>query len=124
MKIEERVRKIRDDQPGKMSQTDFGKLIGVSRDVINNIENGRVVPSDAMLRLIAVTYRVNLDWLQTGEGDPYVMADTVEQAVDRFMAGADDFQKNTFKAFAEMGDDQWRWLKALVDKIAGNEKSG
>lgn len=54
------------------SQTAFGKKLGVSRDVINNIENDRVPLKPAFAKLIASTYHADYDWLMTGEGDMFV----------------------------------------------------
>ena len=115
-----RIKRIRVDS-GE-TQTTFAEKLGITRSAVQKLESGENNPSDALVKLIAVTYHVNYDWLLTGEGDQYVEADTVEQAVDRFMANASEFQRNTFKALAGMGDDQWIWLEKLVDSIAGQKK--
>lgn len=55
----------------KLSQREFGEKLGVSRDVISNIEYGRVQPKELLLRHICQLYRVNEHWLQTGEGEMF-----------------------------------------------------
>lgn len=52
----------------KLSQREFGERLGVSRDVISNIEYNRVPPKELLLRHICELYNVNEDWLKTGEG--------------------------------------------------------
>lgn len=52
----------------QLSQREFGEKLGVSRDVISNIEYGRVAPKELLLRHIAELYGVNDAWLRTGEG--------------------------------------------------------
>lgn len=64
--INERIKKIRAWEG--LSQTAFGQKIGVSRDVINNLELGRVEPKDSIIKLICFTYHVNEEWLRTGQG--------------------------------------------------------
>lgn len=55
----------------KLSQREFGEALGVSRDVISNIEYGRVKPKDLLLRHICQQYKVNIHWLETGKGDMF-----------------------------------------------------
>ena len=55
----------------KLSQREFGEKLGVSRDVISNIEYGRVQPKELLLRHICQLYRVNHRWLEAGEGEMF-----------------------------------------------------
>lgn len=55
----------------KYSQTAFGEEIGVSRDVINNLEQGRVTPSDLIINMICAKFGVDEHWLRTGEGEMF-----------------------------------------------------
>jgi len=54
-----------------LSQTDFGKKLGVSRDVINNIENNRVPLKPTIAKLICSEFQVDPHWLETGEGEKF-----------------------------------------------------
>lgn len=56
----------------KLSQREFGEKLGVSRDVISNIEYDRVRPKELLLRHICQLYRVNEEWLKTGEGEMFL----------------------------------------------------
>ena len=49
----------------KLSQREFGERLGVSRDVISNLEYDRVQPKELLLRHICQLYGVNEHWLQT-----------------------------------------------------------
>lgn len=55
----------------RLSQREFGEKLGVSRDVISNIEYERVQPKELLLRHMCELYNVNEHWLQTGEGDMF-----------------------------------------------------
>lgn len=67
--ITERVKKIRQDN--HLSQTEFGEKLGVTRNVINNIELNRNKTSvpDNIIKLICLTFSINEDWLRTGKGE-------------------------------------------------------
>ncbi len=56
----------------KMSQAEFGKRLGVSRDVIGNIEYGRVKPKEIFIDHMCTVLGINKDWLTAGNGDMFV----------------------------------------------------
>lgn len=74
--MNERVREARNALG--LSQTEFGARIGVSIDVIKNIENNRTNPSNLLLNHMCEIHHVNREWLETGEGEMF--APTAEQA--------------------------------------------
>lgn len=69
MSVSKRIREIR--KKLNLNQTEFGEKIGVTRNVIKNIEldtlkNG--IP-DNIIKLIAVTFNYNEDWIRNGKGN-------------------------------------------------------
>lgn len=69
MDLNERIRKVRKN--AKLSQTEFGKKLGVSRSVIANIEldlNKTGVP-DNIIKLICYSFKINEEWLLYGKGE-------------------------------------------------------
>lgn len=83
MTVGERVKFIREDLG--LSQAGLGSTMGVSRDVINNIERDRVKNPDTILRLFCKTHRVSYLFITEGFGDPYIgvpsiiMDDVIEE---------------------------------------------
>ena len=73
-----------------LTQKDFGAALGVSRDVVANLEAGRVPVKDPFLKLLCSTYNVNEDWLRNGTGGPDAMFnapaldDLVEQLAQQY----------------------------------------
>ena len=61
-----RIKTIRETL--NLSQREFGEKLGVSRDVISNIEHGRVQPKELFLNHICKLYNINETWLKTGIG--------------------------------------------------------
>lgn len=64
MGLDDRIKAVREAL--KLSQREFGERLGVSRDVISNIEYGRVQPKELLLRHIRELYKVNEHWLNSG----------------------------------------------------------
>jgi transcriptional regulator with XRE-family HTH domain len=62
--INERVKELR--LKLKMSQSDFGKAIGLSKSGISNIENGTRAVRENHIKLLCSTFNVSETWLRTG----------------------------------------------------------
>lgn len=52
-----RIRQIR--KSAGLTQDQFGKSLGATRAMIAVYESGRVVPSDAFVKLMCQTYNIN-----------------------------------------------------------------
>lgn len=112
-----RMKQLRKSLPNKMSQSDFGETLGLTRDAVSSYEQGRVIPSEAVIKLICATYNVSALWLKDGIGEMFFPPDTEEEMVDRVMAGENEFAKSIMKAFAKLDDKEWEALKVVVDAL-------
>lgn len=68
--MNERIKQLRNKL--KLSQSAFGERLGVSRDMVNNLERGRVDIKDHIVKLISSEYGVNEDWLRYGTEPMYI----------------------------------------------------
>lgn len=96
----------------KLSQTEFGSSVGVSRDVIGNIESFRVEPKPLLIQQICKEYNVDKDWLETGEGEMFI-PQTKDDALTDFFATILSEEDDSFKRrFVEMlsGLDESGWV--------------
>ena len=90
-----------------LSQREFGEKLGVSRDVISNIEYGRVRPKKLLLHHMCQLYKINEHWLQTGEGE---MFDNSSEEYGKFEA------LKIFKTLRpEFQDYALQQIKSLVE---------
>ena len=98
-----RIKEIRESQ--KLSRVAFGKRLGVSGDVINNLERGRVEPKDPIIKLICSEYSVNESWLRTGSGSMYIEPDTF--SLDDFVKqhNATEIDLQIVKTYFELPPD-------------------
>lgn len=98
--MNERIRLLREDKA--LSRAAFGKKLGVSGDVINNLERGRVEPKDHIIKLICAEYSVNEEWLRYGTGAMYIQPDTF--SLDDFVKskGATGLELEIVKTYFEL----------------------
>lgn len=106
METFERIRFLR-KKVLKLSQTDFGNRLGVSRDVIKNIELNALARPDqklSLLKLIAREFNVREEWLLTGEEPMEAPPETF--SLDAFCKerGASDLEIEFVKAYFALSD--------------------
>lgn len=66
--MNERIKFLRESL--ELSRAAFGEKLGISGDVVNNMERGRAEIREDRIKLICFVFDVNETWLRTGEGDP------------------------------------------------------
>jgi Predicted transcriptional regulators len=103
----------------KLSQTELGDRLGVSRDVISNIELGRVEFKEHLIKLICKEFNVSYIWLKNGEGEIFDSSfeDTMV-LLDRIMTGDNETAKRVFSSFAKLSNDEWLLIEKIIDSIS------
>lgn len=89
METHERIKYFRKEVK-KLSQEKFGEELGVSRDVINNIEGNRLKnpeQKEPLYRLISEKFGVNLYWIK-GESDEMFPPKTRGQEIGEIVKAA------------------------------------
>ena len=100
MQLYERIKYVRESL--EMSRASFGKALGVSGDVINNWERGRVEIKEYILNLICKTFRVNYFWLTEESGDPFVSVPDIliDSAIEEYEL--DSFDRTLIEEYAKL----------------------
>lgn len=127
MEISDRIKDLRKNML-KMSQEEFGKALGVSRDVIGNIEYDRLKRPDQkepIYKLICEKFNINEKWLRTGEGEPRIPL-TRKQAIADFMDDClkdeeDSFRSGLIEALAELSVEEWEVLEKIATTAIKNK---
>lgn len=98
--LNDRIRQLRESLG--LSQTAFGSRLGVSRDVVNNLERGRVEIKEHIVKLICSEYHISEEWLRTGEGPIYNEREAF--SLDQFARehGATQLELEIIKVYFEM----------------------
>lgn len=82
-----------------LTQAEFGREVGKSRDTIANIESGRVAMDATLARLIASRYGYYEGWLLSGKGEPKpqtTVNDEVGQIITDALKGQPDETREYF----------------------------
>lgn len=66
----------------KMSQEDFGKLLGITKSGVSDIESGRRKVTEQHIFMLKSQKNVNEQWLRTGEGKMFVEQTRDKAAID------------------------------------------
>ena len=106
----------------KLSQTEFGKRLGMGIGVICNFEYGNTTPNELQRDLICRTYGCDRIWLETGEGEMFQTPTREEQITDLvgktlFGDGDNDFVKQLLSIRAALDDNGWKTLKAAAEVL-------
>lgn len=114
-----RIKQLRKAQ--KLNQTEFGEKLGVSKDVIYNLEAGRVTPTEMQIKLICKLFPVNEIWLRTGEGDMF-QALTEDEQIAAYVGevlkdSPESFRRRLLAAQASWTDEMWDALAKICDSL-------
>lgn len=118
MEIHERIRELRKME--KLSQTKFGEKLGVSKDVITNIEYGRVEPKQLLINYLCKIFNVNKKWLLTGEGEIYEISqeeDLLGKALADISLSENEDLKNIAKKLTQLNEDKLELINKLIDNL-------
>lgn len=126
MSINDRIKQLR--KTLRLSQTDFGKNLGVSRDVINNLDRSAVEPKPLILEHICSVYNVNPDWLMHGNGEMFLERDSGDEIAEFLSSLLDDddtsIRKRFILALSKFDGDDWATVEKFLDNFTQNEKDG
>lgn len=118
--MNERLRLLREEIG--ISRAIFGQRIGVSGDVINNLERGRVEIKEYILKLICSEFNVNESWLRDGTGEMFVELDVEDQRITAFMEavleeGKGSFRRRVILGLSAMDGDGWKALEQFLGSV-------
>ena len=102
-----------------LTQTQFGEKVALKQAVIGQIENNQSAATPRFIRDVCRECNVNEEWLTTGSGEMFREETDVDAiaAIDRIMYGENEFAKSVFRAFASLGEEEWKVIEKLIDQI-------
>ena len=121
-----RFKKIRKELG--LTQEKIGERLGVSRDVIANVELNRVNISELFINHFCEEFDVNKDWLLTGKGNKYNIDEKYTEALteediiiaDIFASitiGENDELKELIKKISKLDKEYLKAITKLIDGI-------
>lgn len=108
-----------------VTQTEFGKKLGVSVDVIKNLEYNRTSPSEVFLNHICEVYHVNREWLDGNSEDMFIQpsddAVLVEQLLNQ--ANASPAVRSLLHSWLQLPPDKRKILEDFAEDFAARHKT-
>ncbi|MFB0517503.1 MAG: helix-turn-helix domain-containing protein [Candidatus Neomarinimicrobiota bacterium] len=123
----ERFRQIR--RMTKLTQDEFGQLLGVSRQTINAYENDRQRPTLDMMEKVCRLQGISPRWILTGMGDPKADPSylTAEEALHSWTVGEKTLAPEQISLIKFITEDRARAVKLahfLLDEALKRLPSG
>ncbi len=117
--MNERIKSLRKSL--SMTQEEFSKRIGLSRNFIAQVEIGTKTPSGRTISDICREFNANEEWLRTGNGK-MLKSRTREQEIGAFVnevmeLNDDSFEKKLVNALARLEPKDWECLEAIAKKL-------
>ncbi len=123
--MEQRIKTIR--KSNNLTQTEFGKRIGVKGNTVTNYETGLRIPSEAVILAICREFDVSERWLRTGEGVMLVERSADEKLAaflgDVLSRGPEDFRRRCLETLSRLKPEEWYVLEQMIEKT-GSKKTG
>lgn len=113
--INERVKWIRKDLG--LSQKSFAEEMGLSRDVISNIEYERTDVKENVIKSICKFYRVNYFWITEEKGEPYIGLPDIlmDEVIEQF--GLDELDKTIVEEYVKLSCKDREVIKSFIKNI-------
>lgn len=126
MELKDRIKSIRKEK--KLTQVEFGDLIGVKGNTITNYETGLRNPTDAVIKSICHFCKINEEWLRTGEGEKYQKLSEDEEIAGIVSDLLEDGKNNALytillevvKTYNELSPASQKVLMEAAEKLADN----
>lgn len=123
--MKERFKQLRKDL--HLTQAELGQVMGINNTTVAKIESGASRPTEAALKLICATYRVNYRWLVEGVGPMYqekTPEDLMEDIIRAQLSDMSELGKSIVRAYARMPDEEWERLRDLIDSMKKAARDG
>lgn len=99
-----------------LTQVELGNVIGLAGASVAKVEANASNLTEAAIKLICATYKVNYVWLTEGLGDMW-QGRSLEDLVEQYMAGESPLAVSIIKAFVRLPDEEWVKLRDMVEKV-------
>lgn len=116
MTMGERIKQVRKEAEGKLSQEEFAASLGLSRGQLMTYEIDRVTPQRSVLMLISQQYNIRLEWLETGEEPMRLPPNEDDEIVDEVLAGSNEFVKAVIRGIAKTPGG-WEMMREVFNAI-------
>jgi len=110
-----RIKQLREEHL-KLSQDDFGKIIGVSQRTVSTFESDAKKLTDRNFTAICEKFNVNPSWLKDGVGEMFLNPSTLDKLAAEYDLTPEE--SALIKTFAELPAEDRKTIIRLVKNFA------
>lgn len=125
MTISERIRFLRKEKL-HLTQEALGEPLGLTRANIANIEAGRIAVTERVIISLCKEFKINEEWLRTGEGEmfvPLTRSEAIAEFAGSLMKEEDaSFKKRLIEALAKLNEQEWEVLEGIARKLTDSDQ--
>lgn len=125
MTISERIRFLRKEKL-HLTQEALGEPLGLTRANIANIEAGRIAVTERVIISLCKEFKINEEWLRTGEGEmfvPLTRSEAIAEFAGSLMKEEDaSFKKRLIEALAKLNEQEWEVLEGIAQKLTNSDQ--
>ena len=123
--ISERIRFLRKEKL-HLTQEALGEPLGLTRANIANIEAGRIAVTERVIISLCKEFKINEEWLRTGEGEmfvPLTRSEAIAEFAGSLMKEEDaSFKKRLIEALAKLNEQEWEVLEGIAQKLTNSDQ--
>jgi transcriptional regulator with XRE-family HTH domain len=120
--MNERIKQLR--LTLKLSQEEFGKILGITKSGISSIENGQRSVTDKHIKLLLSECNVSENWLRTGEGEMLITLppedEYMKAASEISLSPDDEIIRQIIIEYWKLNTEGKKLLKNFMMNIAKN----
>lgn len=113
--MKERFKQIR--KSVKLTQKEFAEALSLSQNYIAQIEIGKKIPSDRTISDVCRVFKVNEEWLRTGEGEIESLSDDDFSRICGEIGATDDRLKKIIIELWKMPESDRDLLWDFAEKL-------
>lgn len=118
-----RITQLRKDRG--WTQDKFAEEMGISKNYVSLIENGKKIPSDRLISDICREFGIDEKWLRTGDGKPNNRTRSQEIGIfaNEVMNLPDEsIKKRLIEALTKLDSKDWEAIERIADKLLNDDK--
>lgn len=103
-----------------ITQEELGARLGIKKSAVSKLENGTSNFTDQNKIALEREFNLNIDWLETGEGEMLNQLSTDEElarVVASVLAGTDDFTKSVYLHLGKAPQEFRNMLKKFIEDV-------
>lgn len=120
--MKDRIKKVR--KLNNLTMEQFGNRIGITKSSVSLLESGKNSPSEQTLKLICKEFNVDMEWLQTGNGEiTKEIPSKLSFYLGQIEGGDDEFIQDLIEVYMELDPDSKQALRTISEKMAEKRKN-